>query len=79
MVNPKKQVIQRKHRPDGFVIESRGDISYAEILRKMMGNLTLSDLGYKVERIRNQKGELFLELRKTYDEKTLNYIVELRW
>lgn len=58
--------------PDAIVLKSRDDRSYAEILHKVNVDPTLSGLADNVTRIRTaQKEILFLELRKTQDERTL--------
>lgn len=51
-----------------------GDRFYAEIMRKVKGDPTLSYQGENVARIRRtQMGEVFLEFREMQDERTLNY------
>lgn len=49
IVKPKMQVKQRNPLLNAIVIESRGDISYVEILRR---DLTLSGQGDNVTRMR---------------------------
>lgn len=71
-VKAMKLVKRKKPHHNSVVIESEGDLSYAEILRKVKGDTTLSDLGDKATRIRRKpKGEL--ELRKRQDERMHNY------
>lgn len=67
-------VKRRRPHTDAIVIESRSDLSNADILRKVKEDLTLSGLRDNVTRIRStQKEKVLLELRKTQDERTFNH------
>ncbi|XP_033252813.1 uncharacterized protein LOC117192268 [Drosophila miranda] len=58
-----------KTRPDAIVIATKGEKTYAEILRKVRTDETLRGLGDAVARIRRtQKGELLLQLNKSGEE-----------
>ncbi|CAD7091387.1 unnamed protein product [Hermetia illucens] len=53
-------------RPDAIVISSKGNLSYAEILRKVKADPDLKDLSGNVNRIRRtQKGDLMFELKRS--------------
>ncbi|CAD7085293.1 unnamed protein product [Hermetia illucens] len=53
-------------RPDVIVISSKGNLSYAEILKKVKADPDLKDLSGNVNRIRRtQKGDLMFELKRS--------------
>lgn len=55
----------RKIRPDAIVIGKVGELSYADILKKVKGDPNLKEIGDNVARIRRtQKGEMLIELNK---------------
>lgn len=64
-----------RSRPDAIIIGANGGMTYADILRKVKNDPTLTGLGEKVTRIRRtQKGEMLLELRKSEtDDKGSQY------
>lgn len=58
-------------RPDAIVIQTRGESSYADILRKVKSDPKLIVLGQNVRNIRKtQKGDLLLELNKPSHQRT---------
>ncbi|KAI8122658.1 hypothetical protein CVS40_6389, partial [Lucilia cuprina] len=61
-------------RPDALVIETRGGISYANILKKVKTDPKLVVLGQNVKSIRKTaKGELLLELNKPAHQSTSEF------
>lgn len=72
---PKKQKrsIKEKTRPDAIVVAAKGELSYADILRKVKAEPKLGNLGNTVTRIRRtQKGDLLFQLKGT-GEKTQEF------
>ncbi|CAD7080111.1 unnamed protein product [Hermetia illucens] len=66
-VGPKKK-LQKRARPDALIITKTSELTYAEILRKVKADASLTDLSANVTRIRRtQKGDLLFEL-KTGDD-----------
>lgn len=65
----------RKIRPDAIVIGKVGELSYADILRKVKGDPSLKEIGENVARIRRtHKGEMLIELNKdTGKDKGTNF------
>lgn len=54
----------RKTRPDTMIISAKGDVSYADILKKLRSDPALRELGDEVNKVRrSQKGEILLELK----------------
>ncbi|XP_046805225.1 uncharacterized protein LOC124419504 [Lucilia cuprina] len=61
----------RKPQPDKMIISSKGEASYADILRKIRTDPELKDLGEEVSKIRRtQKGDLLLVLKSTGNNMT---------
>ncbi|KAL9877289.1 uncharacterized protein ACN2A1_013694 isoform 2-T3 [Glossina fuscipes fuscipes] len=55
-----------KGRPDAIVIAAKGELSYADMLRKVKDEPQLSKFGEAVQKIRRtQKGELLLQLNQS--------------
>ncbi|KAL9883232.1 uncharacterized protein ACN427_010668 isoform 2-T2 [Glossina fuscipes fuscipes] len=55
-----------KGRPDAIVMAARGELSYADMLRKVKDEPQLSKFGEAVQKIRRtQKGELLLQLNQS--------------
>lgn len=52
IVKLRKQVKRRKLPPDAIAFESRGDLTFAETLRKVKGALTINGPGDNITRIR---------------------------
>lgn len=70
-VKPKKRKRKwrRQPRPDALLIKKNGDVSYADLLRKVKADSQLKGLGEKVTHIRQTaKGDLLLELDSTGDQ-----------
>lgn len=58
----KKKKPLRKPRPDAIVIETKGEVSYADILKSVKSDTSLKAIGEAVTKIRRtQKGELLLQ------------------
>lgn len=58
----------RKPRPDAIVIAKKGEMSYADILRRVKTDPNLRSVGEAVTKIRRtQKGELLLQLKESGD------------
>lgn len=66
VVNKKKRKKPKvRIRPVAIVIFSKENLSYAEILKKIKGNLGPRDLGGNISKIRGtQKGDLMFQLKK---------------
>lgn len=55
----------RRLKPDAIVIGKVGELSYADILRKVKGDPNLKEIGDNVARVRRTyKGEMLIELNK---------------
>lgn len=62
----KQKTQVRKTRPDAIVVKQTGNLSYAEILRKVKADPKLEELGNEVSKIRRtQKGELLIQLKQS--------------
>lgn len=62
---------KKQQRPDAIIIETKGDLSYAQILRNVKADPKLEEIGKAVSRIRRtQKGGLLLQLDGTGDRTT---------
>lgn len=75
----KKNSQQRRTRPNALIISTKGEATYADILRKIKADPGLKDFGEKVRRIRRtQNGELLLEVNASSKEETgkFNELVE---
>lgn len=62
-----KKIRERKiaERPDAIIIKTKGELSYADILRKFKADSNLKEVGEAVAKIRRtQKGELLLQLKE---------------
>lgn len=56
----------KRPKPDVMIITTKGETSYADILRKLKGDPGLKGLGDEVNKIRRtQKGDLLLELKSS--------------
>ena len=65
---------RRPPRPDALVIKKTGDLSYADMLRKVKNEPSLADLGANVTNIRKtMNGDLLLKLKKTADKTTADF------
>jgi len=52
-----------RKKPEALIVKNTGEASYAEMLRKLRSDSSLSELGSHVRKIqRTQKGELLLEV-----------------
>ena len=68
-----KKLQERKITPDALMISTRGNTSYADILRKVKTDPKLFKIGKNVTKIRRTiKGELLLQLGKN-DERTEDF------
>lgn len=55
---------EKRIRPDAIIVKATGDLSYADMIRKMQADPKLEALGKAVSRIRRtQKGELLIQLK----------------
>lgn len=73
-VKPKARKKKRPPRPDALVIETRGDTSYADILKKVKSDPKLANLGKNVKTIKKTaKGELLLELNGLAQQSTYEF------
>ena len=67
-IEGKNPNMPRVHRTNAIIIERKGELSYADILRKVKGDPNLKEIGDKVARIRRtKKGEMLLEIKKEAD------------
>ncbi|KAH8300844.1 hypothetical protein KR044_006941, partial [Drosophila immigrans] len=74
-----KGLASKKARPDALVIKTTGEVTYAEILRKVKTDGNLQGLGEAVTKIRRtQQGELLIELGDAGENLTMfnNLITE---
>ena len=74
VVEKKKNDRMRKNitKPDALVISKTGELSYAEMLKKVKQDAKLKDLGDNIARIRRtNKGELLLVLNRNKTEQTM--------
>ncbi|CAD7081162.1 unnamed protein product [Hermetia illucens] len=66
-------------RPDVIVISNKGNLSYAEILKKVKADPGLKDLSGNVNRIRRtQKGDLMFELKRSSVGKTDDFRTQVK-
>lgn len=66
-------------RPDAIIVSTKGDTSYADILRTIKGNDALKALGENVTKIRRtQGGDLLLQLKKKPSAEPQNYEVAVQ-
>ncbi|XP_037826710.1 uncharacterized protein LOC119614662 [Lucilia sericata] len=73
-INLKAKKKKKYPRPDALVIETRGGISYADMLKKVKTVPKLVVLGQNVKSIRKTaKGELLLELNKPAHQSTSEF------
>lgn len=65
---------RKKPKPDAIIFEKRGDVSYADILRKVKGDPNLKELGENVARIRRtQRGEMLLEFNRNSNKRSSDF------
>lgn len=61
-----KKEFKGRPRPDAIIIKATGEMTYAEMIRKMQGDPKLEALGNAVSKIRRtQKGELLIQLKNS--------------
>jgi len=67
-----------RKKPDALVLKKTGEVTYADMLRKMKAEPSLSEFGKHVRKIRRtQQGELLLELEGKASEVIPNFKNEL--
>lgn len=60
----------RRPRADAIVVETTGDTSYADILRRVKTDPALKEMGEKVTRVtRNQRGQMMFQLKREENPK----------
>lgn len=65
---PRKRRIQKQARPDALLVK-KGDLTFAEVLKKIKTDTSLTELGDNVARIRKTAGgDLLLELSSKGDQ-----------
>lgn len=66
-------------RPDAFIIKQTGNLSYADMLKKIKESSNLHEMGSKVQKIRRtQAGELIIIMDKTASGKCPEFQTALR-